>query len=345
MSTVDRMSTWSQDETVSSLDPKFMWLLSMFFGGAPKQFTGEFIEYDVVEGGVRIAPFGSPLSLGKSTTRNGYLTKQIKPAYIKLLDTVRPGDGFTRLAGEKYGGELSPAERLARRVAEQIVLHHDMIDTRLEAMAAEVLFTGKLTITHDNYPVAVADFERDPNLVITAGTVWSNPAADIVGNIEAAADKVNTSSRGTVPNKIVTRTAVWDHMRKNAGVLELLEKDKNRSPSTNLDVGPRNASKMPQYRGRLSNNYDIWTYDGYYEADNGTAVPFVPANKVLLSSESVEGQRYHGAIFDMEAGMAALEVFTKQRELWNPSGVEVLTQSAPMLGMRRPNASAVLTVG
>jgi len=339
------MSTWSQDDTVTSLDPKFMWLLSMFFGGAPKQFSGEFIEYDVVEGGIRIAPYGSPLSLGKSTSRTGYLTKQIKPAYIKLLDTVRPGDGFTRLPGERYGGELSPQERLARRVAEQIVLHHSMIDTRLEQMAAEVLFTGKLTITSENYPVAVADFERDPNLTITTGTAWSDTNADIVGDIEAAADKVNVSSRGTVPNKVITRTGVWDKMRKNAGVLALLEKDKNRSPSTDLDVGPRSADKGPQYRGRLSNNYELWTYDGYYENDSGVAVPFVPANKVLLSSGSVEGVRYHGAIFDMEAGMAPLEVFTKQRELWNPSGMEVLTQSAPMLGMRRPNASAVLTVG
>lgn len=346
MNAIDRQSTWQQDALLTTIDPKFAFLLGMFFPRI-KQFTTSTIEYDVVEGGIRIAPFASPFSLGASSRRRGHRTVTIQPAYIKLLDTVRPSEGFTRMPGETYGGQYSPEERLAMIVAEQIATHHEMIETRWEQMAAEVLFTGKLTITQDNYPTAVADFERDANLTITTGTVWADSGADIVGDIEAAADKINVSSRGSVASSIVTSNGVWDKMRKNASVRELVDTTKNVSPQTQgIELGPRGADKHPVRRGVLSGRYEIWTYDGYYENDAGTAVPFVPANKVLLSAPGgVEGVRYHGAIIDMDAGMQPHEVFTKTKRQWNPSGEEVLTQSAPMLGMRRANATAVLTVG
>lgn len=342
----NRQAIFAQDTLVTNMDPKFSYLVPRFFPQV-KQFDGEYIEYDIVEGGVRIAPFASPMSRGKSTRDRGYRTYQLKPAYIKLLDTVRPTSGFVRRPGEAYGGSLSPEERLNRAVAEKMVLHREMIETRWEQMASEALFTGKLTIVDDDYPRSVVDFERDANLTITVATLWSNAgAADPVTDVIAAADKVNTSSRGAVVNSLLMRGATWDAMSKVTKVRDLVDTTKNLSPGTKgLELGGRNADKAPQWRGKLSGVYDIWTYDGYYENDLGVAVPFVPAAKVLLSADSsVEGVRYHGAIIDMDAGMQALELFVKTRKLWNPSGEEVLSQSAPMLGMRRPNATAVLTV-
>lgn len=346
--TLNRHTTWAQDSVVSSMDPMSSWLVGKFFGPVI-QFDTEFIEYDIVEGGVRIAPYGSPLSLGKSTRDTGYRTYQLKPAYIKLLDTVRPQQGFQRLPGEAYGGTLSPAERLARAVAAKIVLHRQMIETRWEAMAAEALFEGKLTIFDDDYPRAVVDYERDPNLDITVGTAWSDLSSDPMADIQSAAEAINTASRGVVAKEVVMRSAVFDKLLKNTKFRDSLSKDKNLSANQNAGfeaTGLRSTDKAPQYRGQLGGTYDLWTYDGYYENDAGGSVSFVPANKVLISSAGgLEGRRYHGAIFDMDANMAAVEVFVKTRTLWNPSGEEVLTQSAPMLGMRRPNSSAVLTVG
>ncbi|WP_296201483.1 major capsid protein [uncultured Hyphomicrobium sp.] len=344
---LNRYSSYTQDGVVETIEPLFSWLVPMFFGTV-KTFETEFVEFDIVEGGRRIAPFVSPLAQGASTRDVGYRTYQLKPAYIKLLDTVRPESGFVRLPGEAYGGSISPAERLARSVAAKIALHREMIETRWEAMAAEVLLTGKLTIKDMDYPRAVVDFERDPNLTIEVGTVWSNTgAATPLDDIVALADAINTASKGAVANNLVMRTKTWDSLMKNTAVRDLVNRDKNLSPSTRgLEFGPRSSDKKPVFRGILSGQYEIWTYDGYYEDDNGLAKPFIPEGRVIMSdSAGIEGVRYHGAIFDMEAGLAPIEIFQKSRELWNPSGQEVLTQSAPMLGVRRPNRSGVLIVG
>lgn len=344
---VDRYTTWSQDTAISSIDPMFSWLVPTFFG-ITKNFDGEFVEHDIVEHGRRIAPFVSPLGIGKPTRQTGYRTFQIKPAYIKLLDTVRPTQGFTRMPGEPYGGNLTPAERLARQVAEKMALHREMIEVRWEAMAAEVLFNAQLTITDDGYPTALVDFERDPNLSMTVGTVWSNTASDPMSDIQTMADRINTSSRGSVPDTLVCRTGIYDNLMKNIKFRDSLNKESNLSKNKDAGfeaTGLRAADKKPQFRGKLGGQYDLWTYDGYYEDDSGVTKAFVPATKVLVcGGQSIDGRRYHGAIQDMDAGMAALDVFVKTRNQWNPSGVEVLTQSAPMLGMRRPNASGVLTV-
>jgi hypothetical protein len=344
---INRYTSWSQDTPVETRDPMFSYLVPKFFGPVV-QFDTEFVEFDIVEGGVRIAPYGSPFSLGKSTRETGYRTYQLKPAYIKMLDTVRPESGFVRMPGEKYGGQLSPRQRLAMAEAKKIVLHREMVETRWEQMAAEVLFTGKLTIVDEDYPRAVVDFERDPNLDQTMGTLWSNPAADIMSDIVMMADAVNTASRGNaIVDELLMPTRVFDAMMKNAGIREQFDRNKNLGATQNggFETGPRSSDKRPKVRGTLASQYVVTTYDGYYEDDLGAQKPFMPLDKVLFASNlSMEGRRYHGAILDMDANIAPVEIFTKSRELWNPSGVEVLTQSAPMLGLRRPNAAGVAKV-
>jgi hypothetical protein len=345
---INRYTSWAQDGVVSTMDPVFSFFMPQFFSTV-KQFTTEFIEYDIVEGGIRIAPFASPLSLGKSTRDTGYRTYQLKPAYIKLLDTVRPQEGFIRKPGEQYGGTMTPLQRLAMSEAEKIARHRQMIDVRMEAMAAEALFTGALTIVDDDYPRATVDFERSPNLNVTAAMPWTNPAADAMGDIQTIADVMNTETRsGAIADTLVMRSGTFDLLMKNTAVRDSLDRNANISANQNQGfeaTGLRSTDKRSQYRGKLGGQYDLWTYDGYYETDVGGQAFFTPIDKVLvLSQQSIEGVRYHGAIFDLDAGMSAVEIFVKTRELWNPSGREVLTQSAPMLGMRRPNASAVLTV-
>ncbi|MGE0698091.1 MAG: major capsid protein [Hyphomicrobiaceae bacterium] len=347
--TLNRHSSWAQDTVVSTMDPIFSFFVPTFFGTV-KNFDTEFIEYDIVEGGVRIAPYASPMSLGKSTRDRGYRTYQLKPAYIKLLDTVRPGQGFTRRPGEQYGGQLTPMQRLQMQEAEKIITHREMIETRWEQMAAEALFTGMLTIFDEDYPRAVVDFERSPNLDITVGTAWTDTAnADPMSDIQAIAEVMNTETRnGAIADTVTMRSSTFDLVMKNAKFRDSLDKEKNQSSNATQGfeaTGLRSTDKKAQKRGRLGGQYDLWTYDGYYENDSGVQQFFTPLDSVLVTSQqSIDGRRYHGAIFDMDAGMQALDVFVKTRDLWNPSGREVLTQSAPMLGMRRPNASGVLRV-
>lgn len=346
---VDRYSSWEMDALVSSVDPAFSWLNSTFFS-TEKQFTTEFIEHDIVEGGQRVAPFVSPMAQGRPTRRTGFRTFQIKPAYIKLSDTVRPNEGFTRLPGEPYGGQYDPQTRIDILVAQQIATHFEMIDNRLELMASEILFNGSLTIMQDNYPAAYVDFERNPNNAATVGTLWSANGATPLSDIQSHADTINRTSRGAVVDNLVMTGAVFDKLVSIASVRELVDRDKNLSPGTRgLEFGPRSAARQAQWRGILAGQYNLWTYDGYFEDDTGARIDIMAQDKVLFvanqgPNSGLEGQRLQGAILDMDAGIKPQRVFVKARNLWDPSGVEVLTQSAPMLSMRRPNATGTLKV-
>ena len=342
--------TWTQDELVELRDPRPLFLLDTFFPTV-KTFTAATISWDIVEAGRKIAPFVSPFVAGKPTRRNGYRTYDLKPAYIKLADTATSADGFTRLAGEKYGGELSPGQRLDQITAELIDQHHEMIETRLEKMAAEVLVNSQLTITADDYPTALVDFERPVGNVLALGgaALWNTLTADPLGDIEAMSFVINKASRGASVDTLLMRTSTFDLLKGHADFRELLDVAKNLSPSTagEFDLAPNNTRDATQ-RGKLSGKWEIWTYDATYEDDFGVAQPFLPEGEVIfVAREAIEGAQYYGPVMDIEAmdeNPNGVERYTKTRTRWDPSGVDVITQSAPLVGMRRPSASGRLTV-
>lgn len=340
---IDRYTTWETEALVESMDPAFSFLIDTFFT-TPRQFTTEHIEWDIKESGQVVAPFVSPFALGASTRRNGFRTFQLKPAYIKLLDTVRPEEGWTRRPGEPYGGNMSVQQRLDLQVAEQVLTHINMIRNRMEVMARDVLLNAKITISTDGYPTATVDFERPAVNTTNAGTVWTDSNSTPLADIQTHAKTINRSSKGAVVNTLLMAGSVFDIMMAHADIRELVNRDKNLSPGTRgLEFGPRDGSSEAKYRGTLASAYDIWTYDGYFEDDLGVAQELMPDDKIImLASGGIMGTQFNGAIQDMDAGMQALPIFVKSRNLWNPSGVEVLTQSAPMVAMKRPAASGVL---
>lgn len=352
---IDRYSTWEMDAIVASIDPQFSFLHTRFFN-SEKLFTQQTVEHDIVEGGQRVAPFVSPLAQGVATRRPGFRTYAMRPGYIKLSDTVRPQDGQTRLPGEPYGGSYDPATRVDFLVAQQIATHLSMIDNRLEIMARDALFNAQIVISDTtgalDYPSATVDFERNPNNAAVAATAWNVNGCTPLKDIQNHAATINQSSRGAVVNELVMCGELFDLLTVNDQFRQLLSTLANLSPATaksGFDAGPRSGSRQAQWRGKLSGQYDIWTYDGYFEDETGAAKAIMDPNKVVFianqgDNAGLEGQRLQGAILDMDAGIRPQKVFVKARNVWDPSGVEVLTQSAPMLSMRRPNASGTLKV-
>ena len=74
------------------------------------------------------------------------------------------------------------------------------IADRVERQRGTVLTTGKATITQDNY-VDETDFGRDPSMNITARALFSDPAADRIGQFEEWLDtyrNVNGEEPGSV---------------------------------------------------------------------------------------------------------------------------------------------------
>lgn len=347
--TLSRYETWELDAMVAQIERPNPWLLRTFFKRS-KFFESKQIEFDIVDRGRRLAPFVAPEVAGKPMVREGYRTRTLTPAYIKPTALVKPDQAFTRLAGEgAYGGVLSPKQRFDAIVSEFLALHEEMIDNRLEWMSAQALVTGGITISGESYPKTHVDFGRDPSLtvVLTGGATWDQSTSNPLQDIETNALNVRHISKGAVVTDLVMDGGAWNLLKKNAGISDLIDirfrRDVNGTSA--IDGGPRTTLNEAVYVGTLQGRIDLWVYDSYYQDDTGTDQPYIPANTVLgIAGNALEGTQYFGAIIDLDAEIAARRSFTKSKVLFNPSGLELITQSGPLVAPKRPNAMFVLTV-
>lgn len=347
---LSRYETWELDAMVAQIERPNPWLLRTFFPRT-RMFTTRHIEFDILDRGRRLAPFVSPMVAGKPTRREGFRTRQIAPAYIKPFDLIVPGDSFTRMPGEGYGGQMSPQQRFDRQVAEKLDLHLEMIDNRLEWMAAQALVLGGITIEGEDYPMQYVDFGRAAALkgALVGTARWSVATSDPLADIETYALNTRIISKGAVVTDLVMDGQTWNLLKKHAAVQDLINNFfRNSLPGqqqTSIDAAPRNNINEAIYMGTLNGRFNMWVYDAYYQDDTGTDQPYIPPYTVLgIARAALEGTQYYGAIIDLDAGMQAQKTFSKSDRKFNPSGLEVVTQSAPLVAPRRPNAMFTLTV-
>lgn len=347
---LSRYETWELDAMVEQIERPNPWLLEQFFPHV-KMSTARTIEFDLVDKGRRLAPFVAPVVAGKPMRREGFRTRQITPAYIKPTDLVLPTETFTRMPGEAYGGQMTPQQRFDRLVAEKIDDHQQSIDNRLEWMAASALVNAAVTIEGEDYPKTYVDFGRSSSLSIalTGTAKWDQSTAVPLDDIEASALNVRKISKGAVVTDLVMTGDAWNLLRKHASVNDMIDIRFRRSlpgqVATSIDAGPRTDLNVGVYVGTLNGRIDLWVYDAYYQDDTGADQPYLPAYTVLgIARGALQGTQYFGAIIDLDAQIEPRRSFTKSDIKFNPSGLELVTQSAPIVAPKRPNAMFKLTV-
>lgn len=339
-----RYETWELDALVENLERPNPFLLRMFFGNV-RQSEAATIEWDIVEGGRRMVPFVSPLVSGRPMRGRGSRVEQFKPAYVKPKGYITPQDGFTRRPGEPYGGNMTPKQRVDRILAEKIADHEDMLDNRLEWMAAKALVDGSITVSGEDYPSVVVDFGRHSDLedTLASGARWSQTTAAPLDDIENMAIDIRKRSYGAVADTVVMDGSAWGYFRTRM-IDNVLFNTQRRLGTAQINSGPR-ANVDGELVGDIGGRFNIYVYDGYYEDEAGDMQPYLPQYTALIaSSKGIEGRTHYGAIQDLQANLIATRMFHKTKEQFDPSAVELLSQSAPLVAPRRPNACARLTV-
>ena len=315
---LSRYDTWELDAMLEQIERPNPWLLRTFFPTV-KLFDSAAIEFDVMDRGRRMAPFVSPLVAGKPMRLEGYRTQQLKPAYIKPTALVLPQNSFVRRAGEGYGGTMSPQARFDAEVAEHLANHEEMLDNRLEWMAAQALVTGAVTIQGEDYPAVSVNFGRDASLsIVLSGTArWTQTTSNPMGDIEANSIAVRKMSKGAIVTDLVMDGLAWSALRAHASVNDIINVFYRRSLAgqapASVDTAPRNNINEAQYVGTLNGRIDLWVYDAYYEDDTGASQPYLPAYTVLGLSRALEGRQYFGAIMDIDAGIQPRRLFSKSK--------------------------------
>lgn len=208
-----------------------------------------------------------------------------------------------RLAGENPYANTSRAQRMrilaAKLVRENIRRTGDMFET----LAAQSILDGVMdSIIGTSDTNLQYDFRRNAAHTVTVGTVWTNAAADILGDIDSACDKVKTNGR-VIPDflglgadgmgGILTNTAIKEQADNRR--FELIQ------VSTNNPVPPRfsrftEAGWIARGRLRTPAGYELWmfVYQDYTEDSSGTPVDLMPADKAFIASTRARCDRYFG---------------------------------------------------
>lgn len=339
---------------VSNLKTAQNFLLDRFF---PRQWMSdtEFVALDIDIGKRRMAPFVSPLVEGKLVEQRRYQTNSYKPPYVKDKRAPDLRKPVRRMIGETIGGTMTGAEREAANLNFEMTDQIDMLNRRLEWMAAQVLTSGAMTISGDGFPTVLMDFGRDPslNVALTGTAQWTIAnitagTASPLTNIEAWQRQILKISGATVTDLIFT-TSAWlaflaDPLIKGSTVYPLLG-----LPANQLNIGPQ-IVRGAQPKGRIG-NYDCFVYNDWYVSDGTDGVtvadkeyPMIPDGTVILAGPDMDGTRAFGVIYDPAFNYAGLPYAPKTWVAEDPPQRFLMLQSSPLVLPGRVNAAVAATV-
>lgn len=304
--------------------------------------TTEYIDFDVVDKARRLAPFVAPNVQGQPMLSRRESVKKFKPAYLKPKEALDPQRNLRRRAGEGYGGTLTPGERSDAIVADTMMDQRDGIERRWEWMACEAVVKGQVTVAGENYPTVTVGFgRRASNTKTLTGTArWSQsstatPAADI----QSWANQMLTVSGRRLTRVTLTPSAATAFIA-TAEIKNILETRRGSVASAEIaNVSGEVAYKLMDLPGGVS----VWVYNDMYEDNDGIEQPFVQDGLAVLTGD-VEGVRAFGAIMDNRANWEPMSIFPKMWQQEDPSGIFVMSQSAPLMIPGRPDASMSVNV-
>jgi hypothetical protein len=330
---------------VNALYQPSTWLLDKFFPSAV-QFEDQYIHFDKIVEGRKLAPFVHPDVKASRQQSGATQVSSIEAPYIKLDEAVKPGRALKRRAGEPLGGDLTPEERFNAIALDILDGQRKKILRTKEWMAAQMLVNGKVTLTGEGYaePI-VLDFNRDATLdvALTGGDRWGEAGVSVLDDLEDWAINVQDAC-GVAPNEVVMDLSAWRKARKDTAFLEALD-NRRGGGNAQIELGPISPDDVShaRYVG-TSGDFDFYVYQQTYKTETGTVAKFLPENTVLMGSAALEGVQAHAAIQSVDT-FQPLEMAARTYEERNPDRLIAETQSAPVVFPMNVNGSMRATVG
>ncbi len=343
----DIFSTRSMMEMVESeryINSSF--LRDRYFGNIVESPT-EDVMLDIVDGnGYKLAAFAAPKNPGQTVERVGYTTRTFRPPEVSPDRVTTAEDLLVRQPGESLYQPLTGAERAARMLAKDLRELDLMIARREEAMCAEALFYGKVTVQGNGYDEEISYWDEDESKqpVTTLATKWteagSDPQADLRGVVRTA-----TQLGGFKPVEIICGSAVIDALLANENFQNQLDLIR----FNNGAIEPQDRGNGVIYYGRIRDvGLDIYEYTGFYDNDAGERVTYVPSDKALLAAADVRTTMAYGICSVIDDRSDRLEWFQGKRipSSWiqrkNPQGRIVQIKSRPLPIIEQPLGFHVL---
>jgi len=316
---------------------------STFFKRTFTHTTKE-VELDVRKERRRVAVYVSPIHDGKVVERKRFETRSTSPAYTKEMTTLRPQELNTRAFGENIYNPMSPAQRAAQTLGEDLAMLDERLVRLEEKMCAEAVLTGKVIVRGEGISVQV-DFGYVDGVNKVIPTIsWGNADADPMRDMDTW--RRNTIQRcGILPDVCITSSEVAWAIINNPKVKERLN-------ILNFQMGriaPGGGSLAEgiMYYGDLmlpSRIVPLYSYDEWYtDPVTGEDVPMFPSDTLLFGSTQARSEFHYGLIQNLRSLQAASR-FAFSWEAPNGSARYVQLESAPMPNLFEVDAFTVAKV-
>lgn len=299
----------------------------------------------------KLAPFVIPTVQGRPQRLDGYESVQFAPAYIKIKDVVSAEMHIPRQAGETLGsGSLSLEQRRDAVIATLLGSQKKRIENRWEWLAAKAIIDGKVTVSGEDYPSTLVDFRRHASLTSTLLTTarWSQVTGDPMNDLRLMRNNAYQQSGVRVTKQVFGGDA-WDMFSARVDLKALMDRNYG-GIDANVSRIRDGLSDTMEFMGYIQGSngggrIEAWVNTAkYIDPDTGSEAFYLPQKAVVGVSDSVQGVRCFGAIMDKSASYRPLSIFSKNWENEDPSVEYLLSQSAPLMVPREPNATWLLTV-
>jgi hypothetical protein len=288
------------------------------------------VHFDLYKGTRKISAYVNPIHDGVVVEREGYETKDTKPAYVKEIRVLRPTDTQIRLMGETPYQPKTPRDRAAAILGQDLL----ELETRLvrleEKMCAEALLTGKVVVKGKGWDAQVDfGYEAGKNKITLSGTdCWDTPTGDPMKDIDQWRKDI-VQRCGIQPTHCIIGSKVGWAIIDNPKVKERLDIRK-------YEMGQINPAALPEgvsYFGELrlpSGVVSLYSYDECYADPNtGKDIPLMPEDMILLGSTNARCEFHYGLIQNLNS----LQATTRFPSSWlkeDGSARFVQLESAPM---------------
>ena len=328
------------------IDSKTYWLDNFFQQEIHSE--NEFIEWGKITDVRRIAPLVAPLAQGKPIFSEAGTAVRVRPSYSKMKDAIGPTRVLRRRPGEiadpNAGGTMQ--SRWNSYVVDILRAHREAAQRLNEWMAARAVIDAQITLYGEAMPERTVIYGRDAGqTVVLAGAArWGQSGVSIISLLELWTSLMRSASFGAPPTRITVGANVFPVMRANQEIRDLMSLFLNVKNAPEIILGMREMVPGVEYVGSLSPTLDVFVYNDFYHAPDGTATPYMSPNDVVLSSPMVNGVRCFGAILDPHANYRPLSLYPRMYIENDPPVTMILTQSAPLMVPVNPNATFKATV-
>lgn len=281
-------------------------------------FPTEEVLVEYRDGSKKIAPFVAPRKGGITIARNGYTTKRYTPPFIAPQRALTIDDLNKKGFGENLYTSITPQQREASVLRQDLTELSEMIDGTEELICAKAMLENGYVLKHyvdeygganyEEFEIRFYDEASNP-AKYTPAIKWNAEGAAIIEDLRAMIQML--VSRGLPATELVMASDVAATIINDPVIQKLLD-------IRNFNIGKIEALELPNGAAHIGTiNVDgrpikLITYDETYEDEAGVIKSYMPSGNVVLTAPAA-GRGLYGAVTQLEQEDGSFHTYAAAR--------------------------------